>query len=186
MSDPTDTTNTASSSPSSDPSSDRARCSRRGGRRRWGRRIGVIAVLLLGLAGLKAAVAGGGGHCGRHGGPVTAASVTEHMSWATDRALDHVDATDEQYKAVDAIIEQRAPELAGFAEEGRALKGRARQALVRDPTDRAALESLRAEALSLADRASAPALDDLVQLAAVLTPEQRQKLAETWEKRHQE
>lgn len=178
MSDTTDTHSTSSSSPSSEG----ARCSRRGGRRRWGRKIGVLAILLLGLAGIKAAVAGGGGHCGHHGGPVTAEAVSEHMSWATDRALDRVDATDEQYKAVDAIIEQSAPTLAGFAGEGRALKVRMKDTLVADPTDRAALESLRAEALSLADRASAAALDDVVKLASVLTPEQRQKLAETWEK----
>ena len=182
MSETTDTNSTSSSSPSSEG----ARCSRRGGRRRWGRKIGVLAILLLGLAGVRAAVAGGGGHCGSHGGPVTAEAVSEHMSWATDRALDHVDATDDQYKAVDGIVAESAPELAGFAGEGRALKGRMKDALVANPTDRAALESLRVEALALADRASAAALDDVVKLASVLTPEQRQKLAETWEKHKKE
>lgn len=158
------------------------RCAGRGGHRRgrFGRKIAVLAILFAGLAGLGAAFAGGG-HCAHRGGPVTAEGVREHMAWATDRALDRVDATDEQYKAVDGIIDESAPQLAAFAQQGHELKGRFHSALSSDPTDRAALEALRAEGLALADKASAAALDDLVKLASVLTPEQRQELASAWE-----
>lgn len=171
-------TPTPESTSSSPENSKRCSGRRRG---RFGRKVALLAVFLVGLAGLKVAFAGGG-HCGAHDGPPTAEGVREHMAWATDHALDRVDAPEDQYKAVDAILDESAPKLAGFAGEGHALRGQLKETLVADPTDRAALETVRTSALALADRASAAALDDLVKLASVLTPEQRQELAQTWEK----
>lgn len=182
-----DTTSTPSdaTTPSSE-GSDKGRAGRCGGcrggrgRSRFGRKIALLALVFAGVAGLKVAFAGGP-HCGHHGGPPTAESVREHLNFVTDRALDHVDATDEQYSSVDAILDQAAPEIAGYASQGQELHGRFASALAADPTNRQALEALRVEGLALADKASTAALDDLVKLASVLSPEQRQKLAQTWE-----
>lgn len=162
------------------------RCARRGGRgRRWGRRLGVLAVLAIGLFALPRAFGWGGGHCDRDAA-WTAEEVREKMSFVSDRALDHVDATDEQYAAIEEILDRAAPELVGLREEGRDLRERLRVAIVEHPEDRAALEALRQEGLALADRASKAALEHAASAAATLTPEQRAELAERMAEHHRQ
>lgn len=166
---------------SSDPSAAQGkRCARGARRGRWGRRLGVLALLTLGIFALPRAFGwGGGGHCDGHGrGAWTAEQARERMGFMTDRALDEVNATEEQYASIEAILDDAAPRLVEHHAEGRALKARFREQLMQDPADRAALEAIRKEAIALADRASQDALDDLSEAAAVLTPEQRADLAE--------
>lgn len=167
--------------PDATPSSDSRRCGRGDARhrRRWGRRFAFLGLIALGVFALPRAFGWGGGHCGHHGA-MSAEDLRGRMSWMSDRALDHVDATDQQYAEVEAILDQAAPKLAGLHEEGRDLRQRFRQAVIEHPEDREALHALRKEGIALADRASAAALDDLSRVAAVLTPEQRQELAKRW------
>jgi len=182
MSDQNPTPETPSASPET-PSAD-PRCARGGRhsrRRRWGRRVGFLAVLALGIFAIPRAFGWSGHRC--HGGDWSATEVREHMGFVADHALDHVDASDDQYAAVDQILDEAAPKMTAFHDEARDLKKRFHAALVADPTNRAALEDLRKEALDLADRATEGALDDLTRTAAVLTPDQRAKLAERMEDR---
>lgn len=175
---PTPETPSAEQTSSGGPRCARGRGSRR---RRWGRRIGVLAVVALGIFAIPRAFGWGGHHC--HGGDWSSSEVREHMGFVADHALDHVDATDEQYAAVDQILDEAAPKMAGFHDEARDLRKRFHAALIADPTDKASLEDLRKEALELADRATGSALDDLTRAAAVLTPDQRTKLASRLEDR---
>lgn len=171
---------TPEATPSSEKPSSSDRCERGHGRRRgrWGRKLGFLTILVLGVFALPRAFGWGGGHHCRGDAAWTSEGVREHMSVMSDRALDAVDANDQQYAQIEAILDEAAPRVAGNHEEARALKQRFRETLVKDPTDRAALESVRAEAIALADRASREALDDLSEAAAVLTPEQRAQLAD--------
>jgi Spy/CpxP family protein refolding chaperone len=165
-------------------------CGPRGrhGRGRFVRR--AIFLLTLGTVGVfavRGAVAGAGGPWGCHGGGAeSAAEVREHMGVMSDRALAALGATDAQRATIDGILDEAAPQAWGFKEEVRALRERFRAALLAEPVDQVALETVRKEALALADRASAQALDDVIEASQTLTPEQRTRLARWAEKVHGE
>lgn len=125
---------------------------------------------------------GGGGHC-REGGEWSAEEARDHVGMFADRVLDRVDATDTQKDQIDSVLDKAVPQLHSYKTEGRALKTDFREALSEDQIDRAELERIRQEGLDLADRASATAMDTLVQIATVLTPEQRQELRAAYEER---
>lgn len=176
------TTPDAQPTPDTSPTPERSGCGPRcargkhSRRRRWGRRLGLLAVLALGVFAVPRAFGWGGHSC--HSGDWSADEVREHMGFVADHALDRVDATDAQVAAVDQILDEAAPKMAGFHEEAHDLRQRFHKAVLADPTDQASLEDLRKEALDLADRASGAALQDLTRAAAVLTPDQRTKLAQ--------
>jgi Spy/CpxP family protein refolding chaperone len=119
------------------------------------------------------------GH-GCHGKePTSEIELREHLEDVSGRVLSQVDATPAQRAAVDTLLEGAAPTLWAFKQEGAELHERGEAALDGDQIDRAALESVRKDGLALADRASAEALDLFVDLANVLTVEQRAELHET-------
>lgn len=164
---------------SSTPESN-SRCAREGracGGAHRGRRWKFWAFLAMIGAGavlLPRAWAGGGwgGHCGR--GEVSEADIQEHLGWATERLLDEADATDAQRATIQGIADEAAPELYGFKTEAHAL-GAAFHEAVAD-ADRASMDALRQDGLTLIDRASARGVDWLYRVAETLTPEQREQL----------
>jgi len=96
-----------------------------------------------------------------------------HLAWA-------IDATPDQRQKLTAIATGMVNDLLPAHQKMQAAKGRI-VALLRQPkTDRAALESLRAEHLALADDVSKRVALGLADAADVLTPQQRAKLAEHW------
>ncbi len=167
-----------------------ARCGHRGHhpRRSWFRRFFFLGTVgLVGFFAVKGAMAGagmGGGWACHRGGPESAAELREHMDFMSDRALDLVGASAAQRDGIASILDEAAPQAWGFREEGQALRERFRAALTADPVDEAALDQVRKEGLLLADRASAQALDDVVEASKTLTPEQRVRLAAWAEKFH--
>lgn len=151
----------------------------RGGRRRRWRLFAFLGVLALGALTLPRAFAHGHGgwSCGAHR-EITAEQAREHMGRMAEHALDEVDASDAQRAGVDAALDRAAPELVAFKGEADDLREAARDAVAADRLDRAELDGLRQDALELADRASLRAMDLFLEVANVLTPDQRRQLRE--------
>jgi protein CpxP len=155
-------------------------------RRRFFRRAAlatVVTALATGV-GLKAFAWGhgwgGGGwhHRGFMGGPIDPAKLEEHL----DRMLRHlyveVDATDAQKQQLGPIVKAAARDLLPVRDRMREARGQAMTLLSQPTVDRAALETLRATQLQLAEQASRRLVQALADVADVLTPEQRKQLAE--------
>ncbi|HJY79096.1 MAG TPA: Spy/CpxP family protein refolding chaperone [Burkholderiales bacterium] len=147
-------------------------CARRG----FFRRAGLFALAGTALAGFGAkAYAQGGWHRGE---PLSEAHL--------DRMLKHlyveIDATEEQKQRLAPILKDAAKDLAPLREKARATRAQAIELLTQDRIDPAAIESLRAEKMRLADEASRRFTKALSDAAEVLTPEQRKTLAQRFER----
>ncbi len=149
-----------------------------GRRRRWGRRIALSLVVLLGIGGVAIA-AGPGGH-GHH--PRTPEEVQAHVDGMIDHMIGKVGGTEEQRAALRTIAGQTTPRMAALHTEGRDLKNEVRDILTAEKVDRDALEAARKDAIDLADRGSKLAISAVADAAEVLTPEQRRKIAEAMAK----
>ncbi len=135
---------------------------------------------VLWITALPLAVACGGP---RHGGVnLSEAQVAERFEDIAEYGLDYVDADEAQTEQVSQVIRGLAPDLVRFRSEQRALSAQLRAELAKDPVDRAQIEALRRRAVELFDQASARGSQALTSAADVLTPEQRQKLTQKWEK----
>ncbi len=141
---------------------------------------GVTALVVGGAVAVSAH--GGKGHGGWHG-PVSIEAMQDRAERKLDRMLDKVDANDAQKQEIQAIaaalIEEVHPTIDQHRENRRAFFA----ALTGAEVDHASIERLRAAEMALLDDASADVVDALARAADVLTPEQRQQLAE-WRGRH--
>ena len=144
----------------------------------------ALAALGLGAAGV-AATPGWLGHA-RHGfghfrgGPHS--FDEEDVRFVVSWTLREVDASDEQVARVTEIATAAHADLRALHEAHRARLEAFAQALV--AADRAALERLRSEELAAAETASQRIVTALADAADVLTPEQRQRLAEAHARHH--
>jgi Spy/CpxP family protein refolding chaperone len=144
-------------------------------------RILVASVLGLGVA------AGGLAWAGHRGlGPLASTGghghfgarfARLHVDMVVERALRVAEATPEQRQKVDAIVEKAFADHARYGDQHRALHGQALEILSADVIDRGRLEELRARHLQIAQQGSRQLVTVLADIAEVLTPEQRQKLA---------
>jgi len=146
-------------------------------RQGWSRRAlfgGAIAGLVVG-AGLLAVTGNGFARGGdrMHG----------FIEYRIEKALEDVDATDEQTAKVKAIFTQVRTELSPMAGGFRDTRD-AFTALLESPTiDRAEIEKLRAERLGALDEASRRVASAIADVAEILTPEQRKQLVEEMRER---
>ena len=134
---------------------------------------GTLAVLIVG-AGVAAATGNGfgrgfGGHPHWGGG---------FMEYGIERALDEVDATPEQTEKIWKIIDAARAEMRPVARGFRDSREQVMELLGATTVDRAAAEKLRAERIAAADEASRRMTTAILDIAEVLTPEQRAELAE--------
>jgi len=152
-------------------------------RRSW---LGVsaLAVLGLGTVGLATASPGWLGHArhafGHHG---PHAWGEEDIRYAVGWMLREVDASEAQVARVGEIATAAAADLRVLHETHRARREPFAAALV--AADRTALERLRGEELAAAEQASQRIVLALADAAEVLTPEQRQQLAEAHARHHE-
>jgi len=150
----------------------------------------AITTVVAGLAtGIGTRAFAQGGHCGWHRGGVTLdpAALDAHL----DRALKHlyveIDATDAQKQQLAPIVKGAASDLLPLCTQMRAARRQAAELLSQERIDRAALETLRADQLKVAEQASRRFAQALADIAELLTPEQRKHLAERvtrWHGRH--
>lgn len=129
------------------------------------------------LAGLGSAVAW---RAHAHGwrGPIDPQRLEEHVSRALKHFYVEIDATEAQKQKLDPIVRQAARDLLPMRDTFQGGRQRAIDLLAAAAVDRGALEGLRTEQLQAAEAASRRLTQAIADVAEVLTPEQRQKLAE--------
>jgi periplasmic protein CpxP/Spy len=148
-------------------------------RRRFLRRAGIATLIAAVAAGIGMRAFAEHGHRGWYrAAPLDPARLDEHL----DRMLKHlyveIDATDAQKQQLAPIVKAAAQDLLPLRTQMHEARRQAVELLSRDSIDRAALETLRADQLALAEQASRRFIQALADVADVLTPEQRKQLAE--------
>jgi Spy/CpxP family protein refolding chaperone len=166
-------------------STDAAPRRRRASALTWGL-LGAAAVIASGAAvgitqGAWAHAGFGRGHFGdrhHHRFGDDPERAKQHALFAIAWMLREVDASDEQQARAEEItsglVDRFAPLVAAHHEQHEAFVA----ALGADAVDREALHRLREQTLELAEQGSVAVVDALVDLAEVLTPEQRRELLE--------
>ena len=141
----------------------------------------TIAAALLGAA----LVAGAGAYAvDRHASMHSAADVSAHVDKMLKHLYVEIDATDAQKAQIDPIVKQAMQDLMPLHNQLRTAHQQALQLLSAPTLDRAAIETMRAQNMALADQASKRVVQLIEDVGDVLTPEQRKKLAEHMGKMH--
>ena len=102
----------------------------------------------------------------------------EHMGRMIDHLLDGLNASDAQRGQIKQIAAGAATDLKAQGEAGRALRQRAMQAFTAPTVDPAAVEQVRQQMLQQHDQMSRRMTQAMLDVARVLTPEQRARLGE--------
>ena len=118
-----------------------------------------------------------GAHHGMGGGMMFRGSP-ERMGRKIDHMLDGLNASDAQRGQIKQIAAGAAADLKAQAEAGRGLRQRALQAFTAPTVDAAAIEQVRQQMLQQHDQMSRRMSQAMLDVARVLTPEQRARLGE--------
>ena len=102
----------------------------------------------------------------------------ERVGRMVDYMLDGLNATDAQRSQIKQIAITAATDLKAQAEAGRGLRQRAMQAFTAPNVDAAAVEQIRQQMLQQHDQMSRRMTQAMLDVARVLTPEQRARLGE--------
>jgi periplasmic protein CpxP/Spy len=94
-----------------------------------------------------------------------------------DRALDAVNASAEQRSQIKAIATAAHNDLKALRDQGRTLREQSAALFTQPNVDARAAESLRQQLVAQHDQASKRTMQAMLEIARVLTPEQRQALA---------
>jgi periplasmic protein CpxP/Spy len=149
------------------------RCHRRG--RYFVALIAVAALATAGLAWAGTHAASSWAGCSGPGFGHRFARM--HAEFAVDRALRAADASPQQREQVEAIVDKAFADHATYREDHQHLHEEAMAILTAPTVDRARLEALRARHLAIAEEGSHHLVTVVADVADVLTPDQRQKLA---------
>ncbi|MDP1691686.1 MAG: Spy/CpxP family protein refolding chaperone [Burkholderiaceae bacterium] len=135
---------------------------------------GAVLVAVLGSMALSAWAQGGPG--GHDGGPGMLGMPMHGRM--VERMLDRVNATTEQRAQIRQIADRAAAERKAQRESGRALREQGLQLFSQTVVDANAAEALRQQMLQQHDQGSRRMMQTILEVSRVLTPEQRQQLAE--------
>jgi Spy/CpxP family protein refolding chaperone len=144
--------------------------------------IGLPFIAMIGLVLPKAFAHGGWAR--RHMNHMTTEDAKETAGFFAGRVLAKVDATDQQVESVQATLDQFIPQILSLRGDRSALREQAIQILTAETVDSAELETIRKQALVLAEKASMQMVDALKEISTTLTLEQRQQLVDHWRARH--
>ncbi|MBW2281819.1 MAG: periplasmic heavy metal sensor [Deltaproteobacteria bacterium] len=103
-------------------------------------------------------------------------AMLEHSQYAVGRFMSKVDATDEQKAEARVLVEDTLIVLGALGLDRQSMRTQVVGLLSAETIDREAVEDLRVEKLAEADQASRILTDAIVELAEILTPEQRAQL----------
>jgi Spy/CpxP family protein refolding chaperone len=120
----------------------------------------------------------GGMHDGMGGGGMMFRGSPEHMGRMIDHMLDGLNASDAQRSQIKQIAAGAAADLKAQHEAGRALRQRSMQAFTAPTVDAAAVEQVRQQMLQQHDQMSRRMTQAMLDVARVLTPEQRARVGE--------
>jgi periplasmic protein CpxP/Spy len=115
---------------------------------------------------------------GDEGGAMMFRGSPERIGRRIDRMLDGLNASDAQRSQIKQIAAAAAADMKSEAQAGRALRQRAMQAFTAPTIDAAAVEQVRQQMLQQHDRMSRRMTQAMLDIARVLTPEQRARLGE--------
>jgi Spy/CpxP family protein refolding chaperone len=144
----------------------------------------MASALLIALAGAVASVAqaqpvggprGAEGHGAMHGGPMSGRML--------ERALDAVNASADQRSRIQEIMKAAGADVRKQHEASRGLREQAMTLFTQPTVDARAVEALRQQMLQQHDQSSRRWMQALLDVSAVLTPEQRVQLAERMKQR---
>ncbi len=157
---------------------------------RVARVIGLLAVFGIGFfSGQVMACERGMGHGGPEafmsGKPMDAERMGKFAGKRMERMLKEVDASDAQKEKASAIVKASLEKGAPLAKQMRDNHIQMRKLMSAATLDKAAIETMRAEQIKLADEASKQMTSTMLAVAEVLTPEQRAQLAAKMEKMEQ-
>ena len=107
----------------------------------------------------------------------------EHAGRAVDHMLGGINATDAQRTQIKQIAMAAATDLKAQRDAGAGLREKGMQIFTAPSVDAAAAEALRQQMLAQHDHASKRMLQAMLDVAKVLTPEQRAKLGERMKER---
>lgn len=143
----------------------------------------VALGLLVAVAGTLAVSAWAQGHGhgmrgGDFGGPGMFMGGAEHM-------LDGLNATDTQRTQIKQIAQAAATDMKAQREAARSLREQGLQLFTAPVVDARAVEALRVQMLAQHDQSSKRMTQAMLDISAVLTPEQRVKLGERMKQRAQ-
>lgn len=133
--------------------------------------VGATAAPHDGAMGGHGMMMHGGGH-----GPMSARML--------ERMLDRVDATAEQRAQIKTIMQGAMTEMQAQRGSRQAMHEQAMALFTQPTVDARAAEALRVQQVARFDAASKRMLQAMLDVSRVLTPEQRQRLAESMKQRH--
>ena len=146
--------------------------------------LGVLAAAAASMTLPAHAQGHGGGHGGPGGGGMMMfGGSPEHVARSVDRLLDGLNASDAQRSQIKQIATAAAADMKSQHEAGRGLHERGLQIFTAPVVDANAAESLRQQMTAQHDQASKRMLQAMLDVARVLTPEQRAKLGERMKER---
>ncbi len=142
------------------------------------RLLALTTLLALGAGVWQASNAAPGGHAGQ-GAAGWAMGSPRHL----DRVLDSVNATAEQRTQIKQIADSAREDLRTQRAQNRSLREQSAALFAQPTVDARAAEALRQQMLAQHDQASKRMLQVMLDVSRVLTPEQRQKIAERMQQR---
>jgi protein CpxP len=148
--------------------------------------IGMLLAVLSTLAVTAWAqpmMGGGMGHRGMGGDGMMMGGSPERMGRMMDHMLEGLGASDAQRTQIKQIAQSAAADLKAQREAGRGMHERALQLFTAPNVDAGAVESMRQQMLARHDQASKRITQAMLEIARVLTPEQRAKLGERMKER---
>jgi periplasmic protein CpxP/Spy len=150
--------------------------------------IALVAVALVaGITGNLLSKAFGQGGSWHHiswhdggvfGGPLSPAQIDDRIDRMSKHLAIELDATSDQQDKVANIAKAAVADLRPLREKAHAARAQAITLLTAPTIDRSAIERLRAEQIGLAETASKRIAQALADVAEVLSPEQRRKVAD--------
>lgn len=148
-------------------------------RRRHGRVLAALltaGLLSTSMIGFAASHGTGDAHGAANGHPGPQAALDDaHLRQLVHHLAD-IGSVEQKTQFMD-IAKAAVADLNGFEQQARQARGRRLQLLLRDTIDRAALERTRQEEMQVVDQRSRRVDRLLIDLAAVLTPQQRAQMS---------
>jgi periplasmic protein CpxP/Spy len=139
---------------------------------------GAVLLAVASTATLSAAAFEGPRHGMRHHGGDAAMMGAPMHGRMLEHMLDSVQATDAQRAQIRQIAEATKADMKGQREQHRALREQGMKVFTQPNVDANAVEALRQQMLAQHDQASKRRMAAMLEISRVLTPEQRQQLAE--------
>lgn len=126
-----------------------------------------------------------GGPGPMHGGPAAHGDFRGPLGHFSPRLLDLANATPEQRAQIRQIMESARKDMEGQREARRALRQETLRVFSQATVDANAVEALRQKQLAQHDQSSRRMSQAMLEASRVLTPQQRQQVAERMERRQQ-